>query len=600
MLIFLFSVSARNDSVQVTFQIKNEEAARVAVAGSFNNWDANADSMVKENGLWTLTRNLEPGYYYYKFVVDGIWIPDPTNPERINDGGDGFNSILKVGDPPRPIRLRKDASVILTHVPVPVIERATDLVDLYNAAWGMAWGKVAHGTEENGFVESYMDEGFNDLIFQWDTCFMAMFGMYGEPEMPALVSLDNFYNKQRADGYIQRVFHESDGAPVAEPTIEEPLVNPPLFSWVEWKYYRFSADSGRFRRVLPILTRYFEWLKTHLEVPAYPGLYYTSELGSGMDNTPRNGVGRGGWIDMSAQQALNALCISRIADIIGETELSQRFLEEYNIIETSINSHLWNSETEFYHDLCENGTLSPTKHIGAYWTMIAKVCPPERASALIRHLTDQTEFWRTHLIPTLAADQPEYNPRGHYWRGGVWAPTNYMVVQGLKEYGHRDLAHDIALNHVGRISRIFEEPEVSESGIAFEERYGDGYHTIWECYAPDYIQPATRWDDTFYSRQDFVGWSGLGPIAMTMEDILGLEIIGSANRIRWHIFLSDTQGVKNLRFRDDYVDLICNPGEDILGVIVNCENPFLLEIVWNGKSQEVHVEQGNNEYTLHR
>ena len=599
-MIVLSAVSAQNDSIAVPFQFKNEEAVRVSVAGSFNNWDADVDSMIQEKGLWTLTRHLKPGYYYYKFVVDGVWIHDPSNPDRVNDGGDGFNSILKVGNPPRPIRFRRDASMLLTHIPVPVVEGGTDLVDLYDAAWEMAWRKVSQGTKENGFVESYMDEGFNDLIFQWDTCFMALFGMYGGSDMPAMASLDNFYMKQRADGYIQRVFHESDGTPVAEPTIEEPLVNPPLFSWVEWEYYRFSADSGRFRRVLPILTRHFQWLKTHLEIPGYTGLYYTSELGSGMDNTPRHGVGRGGWIDMSAQQALNAICISRIADTIGETVLSQRFLEEYEIIKTGINEHLWNPETEFYHDLCENGTLSPTKHIGAYWTMIAKVCPPERASALIRHLTDQTEFWRTHLIPTLAADQPEYNPRGNYWRGGVWAPTNYMVVQGLKEYGYRDLAHDIALNHAGMISRIFEEPMISESGIAFEERYGDGYHTIWECYAPDYIQPATRWDDTFYSRQDFVGWSGLGPIAMAIEDIIGLEIIGSENKIGWHIYLSDTQGIRNLRFLNDYVDLICNPEEDVLNVTVNGENSFLLEIIWNGKSQEVRIEPGNNEYTLER
>jgi hypothetical protein len=126
----------------------------------------------------------------------------------------------------------------------------------------MAWQKIQHGTAENGFAKSYMDEGFNELIYQWDSCFMTAFAVYAREVFPVMASLDNFYDKQREDGYIQRVYWEKDGSLVNAPTSDEPMVNPPLFAWMEWRYYQITGDSSRIRRVLPVLTSYDEWL-TH-------------------------------------------------------------------------------------------------------------------------------------------------------------------------------------------------------------------------------------------------------------------------------------------------------------------------------------------------
>lgn len=50
--------------------------------------------MLWKNGAWEAQVDLAPGEYQYKFVVDGVWIPDPENP-RINVE-DNFNSVLTV------------------------------------------------------------------------------------------------------------------------------------------------------------------------------------------------------------------------------------------------------------------------------------------------------------------------------------------------------------------------------------------------------------------------------------------------------------------------------------------------------------------------
>lgn len=83
----------------VIFRYYDKNASRVNVVGDFNNWSPRADAMVDENGdgEWTLFYTLKPGVYQYKFVVDGShWIPDPRNPDKMNDGFEGENSVVRI------------------------------------------------------------------------------------------------------------------------------------------------------------------------------------------------------------------------------------------------------------------------------------------------------------------------------------------------------------------------------------------------------------------------------------------------------------------------------------------------------------------------
>jgi hypothetical protein len=71
-----------------------ENAQKVIVTGSFNNWNTNDYRMVMKNGEWIFPIHLQPGRYSYKFIVDGQWIVDPMNPlAEINEFG-GQNSVM--------------------------------------------------------------------------------------------------------------------------------------------------------------------------------------------------------------------------------------------------------------------------------------------------------------------------------------------------------------------------------------------------------------------------------------------------------------------------------------------------------------------------
>jgi len=81
----------------VEFEVDLPNAGAVYVAGEFNGWDPVTNPLVRgEDGLWRGSVELEPGQYQYKFVVDGTWVEDPGNPETVDDGHGGVNSVLVV------------------------------------------------------------------------------------------------------------------------------------------------------------------------------------------------------------------------------------------------------------------------------------------------------------------------------------------------------------------------------------------------------------------------------------------------------------------------------------------------------------------------
>ncbi len=81
---------------KVTFQYTDPGASGVFLAGEFNGWSDSANPLTGKDGVWTLTMDLEPGSYQYKFVADGKWQADPNNPNTTDDGFGGQNSLVTV------------------------------------------------------------------------------------------------------------------------------------------------------------------------------------------------------------------------------------------------------------------------------------------------------------------------------------------------------------------------------------------------------------------------------------------------------------------------------------------------------------------------
>jgi len=78
-----------------TFKLKGHtDAKSVKLSGTFINWDKNGYTLSRKGDEWTISLNLKPGKYLYKFIVDGKWITDPGNKYFEQNDSENGNSVL--------------------------------------------------------------------------------------------------------------------------------------------------------------------------------------------------------------------------------------------------------------------------------------------------------------------------------------------------------------------------------------------------------------------------------------------------------------------------------------------------------------------------
>ena len=89
---------AASGNYRVNFSLKADRCAAVSLVGSFNDWDTGVLPMKwsEAEAVFVCRLELAPGYYEYKFIVDGAWVLDESNPNfSANDFGT-LNSVINL------------------------------------------------------------------------------------------------------------------------------------------------------------------------------------------------------------------------------------------------------------------------------------------------------------------------------------------------------------------------------------------------------------------------------------------------------------------------------------------------------------------------
>ena len=80
-----------------TFRLKgHDDASVVVLAGSFNAWNQSQLVFGREGNDWVCRVDLDPGVYQYKFIVDGDWLLDSSNPDTVEDEAGNVNNVLEI------------------------------------------------------------------------------------------------------------------------------------------------------------------------------------------------------------------------------------------------------------------------------------------------------------------------------------------------------------------------------------------------------------------------------------------------------------------------------------------------------------------------
>lgn len=459
-------------------------------------------------------------------------------------------------------------------LPRPVWQGREDVLACYDRTWEIAFGNLRRPNAAGGFVSNFIDTAFNGYLFMWDSSFIVMFGRYGSQVFNFQKTLDNFYSHQHKDGFICREICESE--PGEQFQRDDPAsTGPNIMPWCEWEYYRLTGDVERLSRVFYPLLAYHKWLQ--LNRTWRDGSYWSCGLACGMDNQPRveshycehASHGHSIWVDACIQMVISGKVLIEMGKILGHESDTKWLVREVEMLTELINDKLWNEDEAFYFDMWRSG-LSGVKSIGAYWSLLADVVPADRLPRLIAHLETPAEFKRPHRVPTLSADHPDYHEDGGYWKGSVWAPTNYMVLKGLERVGYHGLAHEIACNTLENVVKVF-----LDTG------------TVWENYSPEHVHPGNP------AKSDFVGWTGLVPIAVLIEYVFGIKADAQNGEIVWRVNLTEQHGMERYPFDGKSVDLVCAAREsatDEPQITIKCDTPVKLRVIWPGGEKVIESQ----------
>lgn len=496
-------------------------------------------------------------------------------------------------------------------IPHPVDERHPEYIALYDKAWALAY---AHIRNLPGMPQTpYMDEAFCDTqIWIWDTCFMSLFCKYGQAVFPGVESLKNFYDVLYGEGRLATVIpteREPDFTEAVAGVPYEVVIhiadNPPLFAWAEYENAKFSGNTERIRDLLyekQYLQKHYDWIE-NLSAPEKPrGVFnetclmaepcgYRWEGGrSGMDNTPRGRLGEHAigqrpnnpdmlWLDAICQQALSAEKIASLFSILGDKENAALWQARYEAKKEIVSSLYWDEADGFYYDIDRRDHhFYKVKTMASFWPMTAAIPTEAQAKRLAAYLSDDAHFGGRVPFAALSRSDADFHADGQYWRGGVWLPTAYAALSGMKRYSLFDQARAATEKLLWHMYETYQR---------FEP------HTIWECYAPEFFTPAyIETGEKKHARPDFCGWSALGPIAAYIEFVLGFHTVDAfENKVYWEKPGGEEKiGIQNLRFGNIVADIVAKGGN--CRVVANA--PFTLVIC--GREYEIHA--GENKFRV--
>ncbi len=290
-------------------------------------------------------------------------------------------------------------------------------------------------------------------MWLWDTAYHS-FGFKHLDVSLAEETIKSVLQFVREDGFLPHMI---------TPKWQSSITQPPTLAWASLETYKTSGNKQFLADVYDSLRKYIQWDIDNRDqngngLPEW-------EVGddpycrcdeSGMDNTPRfDEATEMDCVDFAGFLANDMHCLSKIAEILGKEEESALWADRFETIKRKINEILWDEEDQFYYDrkLCD-GQFHKVKTAASFLPLVAGICSPEQAAALVRHLKDPKEFGTPFPIPTVSADDKTY-PTKDMFRGTVWLNFNFLVYQGLMRYGYQAEADELMQKSVDTMKQWY-------------------------------------------------------------------------------------------------------------------------------------------------
>jgi len=239
-------------------------------------------------------------------------------------------------------------------------------------------------------------------------------------------------------------------------TINHPIVGdvtkPPILAWAALKLHETDPDLDFLREIYPALVRVNGWW-LHMNDDDGDGLaQYNHPYSSGLDDSPLWDQG----MPVESPDLNTYLCVQMgslalIAELLGFQSESTMWRKRSTAIVERMIKDFWDPEAGLFWPLYNEQPVRIVTPFSLYplWT---GQLPHEIRSRLLTHLTNPDEFWGEFAIPTVARNDPHYDPQT-MWRGPVWANINYFFVEALQQLGEQELAATLCRKTINLIMR---------------------------------------------------------------------------------------------------------------------------------------------------
>ncbi|WP_020529067.1 MGH1-like glycoside hydrolase domain-containing protein [Flexithrix dorotheae] len=126
--------------------------------------------------------------------------------------------------------------------------------------------------------------------------------------------------------------------------------------------------------------------------------------------------------------------LAAISRELGKGNEERELLERAEKYAKKLNE-LWDENLGIYRDK-DLVTGKFTNHLSPthFYPLLAAVPNQQQAERMVNeHLMNPKEFYGDYMIPSISRNDSAY-PDNSYWRGRIWAPMNYLVYMGLRNY----------------------------------------------------------------------------------------------------------------------------------------------------------------------
>jgi hypothetical protein len=278
-------------------------------------------------------------------------------------------------------------------------------------------------------------------VWQWDAYFHAL----AYRHMDARLAQDQIrimLDHQREDGMIPDAIHDEGTVTHLSIPVDADVTKPPLLAWSAWKLYEMDGDREFLEEIYEPIVRVNSWWFTKNDLDGNGLCEYQHPFSSGLDDSPLWDDGMPVESpDLNTYLYLQQEALGRMAQVIGEPDEAEMWQQRAQAMARRLVQRSWDEETGFFWAR-RNGERVNVRTPFNLFPLLTGQLPPEISRRLVAHLTDAHQFWSRYPVPSVAMDDPKYDPLT-MWRGPTWVNINYLLIEGLMRSGYDDLARDL-------------------------------------------------------------------------------------------------------------------------------------------------------------